>query len=561
LAAKPKYTKPTKAKAPASPRAGGRLTLHVEVLQNGATLVSTWVPTKRSGDLVLTTEPGQPFYLPHYPLPNNRLAFLNFDNGVPTLLVGHKWEGFCTSGGHLLNFGRTEKKLRTVAMHKGDYASIAYDDLRIMVRVALGAPAKRTEPKGTASAWRRSLVHAYFPSIAERRAVVAAVFVAAVVVGGFAFGLAKRPVSTPRGLGDIDPEYALPFVGAAQLKNAPEALQDSLDRSTLVGSVIRYYGAVTAALMGWVGADPRLLPLPSIESWAARHDEARDRRAEKIARQQEVDRLQGLKSGVGILSVPTVVGESMDGSMARVIDKIAIMQEGFATNLELRRKFITEFPKDPVYAYDEYKNPGGARNARTEEFMSKVKVFDRMTNEALMYHEADAAAAAATASQRRMGGAGATPPRPPIGFPEGARFASFALDMDFRLADLKLSQLQASQYGVAVAAKGQPTVKEPLVGEIEPQVIENFIRQHKFQLQLCYELALRRNEGAEGTMEWRWRVDSRGLITDIALVQSSIQDQRMAQCIRQKIATWRFPRPRRGAVEVSYPFEFARSKG
>jgi hypothetical protein len=35
----------------------------------------------------------------------------------------------------------------------------------------------------------------------------------------------------------------------------------------------------------------------------------------------------------------------------------------------------------------------------------------------------------------------------------------------------------------------------------------------------------------------------------------------MEGCIRRKIATWRFPRPRRGAVEVSYPFEFAPSKG
>ena len=112
-----------------------------------------------------------------------------------------------------------------------------------------------------------------------------------------------------------------------------------------------------------------------------------------------------------------------------------------------------------------------------------------------------------------------------------------------------------------MASSSTAVVDAPLHLTFDPNVVESFIRENKYQLQLCYELALRRNEVASGTMEWRWRIDSRGFISDVALLSSGIKDQRMATCIRQKISTWRFPRPRRGSVEVSYPFEFSPAKG
>jgi hypothetical protein len=146
----------------------------------------------------------------------------------------------------------------------------------------------------------------------------------------------------------------------------------------------------------------------------------------------------------------------------------------------------------------------------------------------------------------------------PLGLPDGSKYASFLGDIDFFLADEKLLQLQASEWG---APRKPAKSKEALVGEIDPALIERYIKQNRYQLQLCYELALRRNEAASGTMEWRWRIDSRGVISDVALVASAIKDQSMIQCIQRKISAWSFPRPRRGSVEVSYPFEFSPSKG
>jgi hypothetical protein len=182
-----------------------------------------------------------------------------------------------------------------------------------------------------------------------------------------------------------------------------------------------------------------------------------------------------------------------------------------------------------------------------------------------MYAEADAAARRAQNAQRRIAAAMGKRAQldreddGPIAMPVGAKFASFVGGIDFSLADEKLYHLQASEYGEPKAQHRGP--KEPLVGQIDPNLIESFIKNNRYQLQLCYELALRRNELATGTMEWRWRIDSRGSISDVALVSSSIADQRMVECVKRKISAWRFPRPNRGSIEVSYPFEFAPTKG
>ena len=111
--------------------------------------------------------------------------------------------------------------------------------------------------------------------------------------------------------------------------------------------------------------------------------------------------------------------------------------------------------------------------------------------------------------------------------------------------------MQPSTFGVK-----KEKVKEPLVGELDPKLIEKIVNKNRFELQLCFELALRRNREVSGTMKWQWRLDSRGKISNLTLVSSSITDPVMKNCVRKKIAGWKFPRPRRGSVEITYPFYF-----
>ena len=62
-------------------------------------------------------------------------------------------------------------------------------------------------------------------------------------------------------------------------------------------------------------------------------------------------------------------------------------------------------------------------------------------------------------------------------------------------------------------------------------------------------------------MEWKWQIDTKGQLSQLSLMKSTLDDQELIQCVRQKIATWKFPKPKGGNVVIRYPFEFTKDKG
>jgi len=554
--------------AKSKPRSTKPYAVHVEVLQNGASLARCQRKLSRVSSLALTSAPEGELALPFYPLPNNKLEFFRRDGTGIYLVVDHKWDGFCTSKGELLDIARGDKGRREVAMHPGDYGSIGYDDLRILVKIAPETkkakpkPAKRgREYKG----YGAPLLGLFAPTKDEKRSWGVGAAIATVIIGGFVLGLMKRQHRRPQELEDIAEPYMVSFVAPDHLRHGPEALQGNLDRKKFARSVLGYYRAVTDLMMGWGGFDARLLPPQTVAVYEGLFADARRRAEDATERQELADASLARQKDAGIIRIPAVVGESIDGGMLRVIDKIGIMQQGFGAVLAARRQFIQEFPKDPDYDFEEYRALG-TKDDKAHEYLSKIKPWERSTDEEMMYAEADKFAERAQARRTRLENATkgstalTTSLPPPIGLPIGTRYASFLDGEDKPFSDEKLYKLEGITYG-GPKPSAPVAAKEPAAGEIDPALVERFIKQNRFQLQLCYELALRRDELATGTMEWSWRINDRGQISNVALVSSSINDQKMTQCIKQKISSWRFPRPRRGSIEVRYPFEFAPNKG
>lgn len=551
-------------------RSGGKLYAHVAVLQNGEPLVEATRKLRRHGTISITSGDRGILAIPHYPLPDGTLDLVEMDQGRARLIVDAKWEGFCTSGGELVNLMRNDRGRQEVELGRGDYASIGRDDLRVMVRVDDRPRRRRFDQEEPVRAlgrdWRRSMICHFVPSLEEKRSFAIATFAAMVVVGCFAAGLAMRPRGKPKSIEDIKDEYMIAFVAPEHLESAPETLQTHLDRSHFIRSVLLFYQAFTGLLVGAPRYDADLLLPTSVRLYEEVNAAAADALAAKRRKQEEIDGEQARLKDVAVLSVPSVLGESVSGRMLRTLDKIGIMQQAMALNLEAKRAIAPEFRADDPYDYDNYRDaPTGKKGiSKVPDAIKAIRVWKQSTDEEAMYLEAKDFAAKARLLQTRQlprGDAGSIlEPRnaDPLGLPDGSKYASFLSNIDFFLADEKLLQLQASEWG---APKKPAKSKEALVGEIDPSLIERYIKQNRYQLQLCYELALRRNEAASGTMEWRWRIDSRGVISDVALVASAIKDQSMIQCIQRKISAWRFPRPRRGSVEVSYPFEFSPSKG
>ena len=119
-------------------------------------------------------------------------------------------------------------------------------------------------------------------------------------------------------------------------------------------------------------------------------------------------------------------------------------------------------------------------------------------------------------------------------------------------SEANFKKIQAVEFEGQLAKK----VQEPLIGQINQVYIEKAIKKNRFQLNLCYELALRRNQKLRGVMHWVWRVNTLGKVSEISLVKSSLRDRQMINCIRRKVASWHFPRPKKGSIKISHSFEF-----
>lgn len=523
----------------------------VEVLQNGEILASSsfrWgIPRRVSMGAGFWHR----LHLPFYPLTRSMEVIAITRRGV-RLLADQSWDGFASRKGTIHHWKERSPDADPLVLERGDYASLHRNDLRVLVKIAEAPAAENTplskEYRG-GGFWRL-----FWGQREERRTLALGVLCAAIVFAGIVGGLLRRHPESPRTLKDLDTSYSLAFIHPKHLETLPEALHGSLDRRRPVEQAFDFYAGFYSLLIGNDGNFSFLYP-QSVSTYKIARLAQKSELAQRTRLQTRLDAMAQEDKASGILVIPAVKGESLAGQVLRVLDKTAILHDNYQETLTRRRKTTTAFQADPGYDFSEYKHlvPKG----KGAEEIAKIRVFSQLTDEEAMYKEASDLAVRANREQRRIREQrqAFTPltqeSSDPIGMPGGTRFASFLTPEDTSLLNVKLDGLRVSRFG-----EKKPEVKEPLVGELDPKLIERIISKNRFQLQLCFELALRRNEAVNGTMKWQWRLDSRGRISDLTLLSTSIHDPQMKNCIRKKIAGWKFPRPRRGSVEITYPFHF-----
>ena len=545
------------------------LYVHVAILQNGAALTEVTQKVRQNKKITLSSDHESKFAIPHYPLPNGKLDLLEMQKTSCRLNVESNWDGIYSSKGITLTFNSLESPRRELELFNGDYASFTRDDLRILVRVDSTREQKfsraRLPPHSLRKEWRNPFFRHFFGTREDLVSLGIACFAAIILVGSLCLGLASRNTNRPKSIDEIKDRYMVSFVAPQNIETAPEILQSNLDRRFFLRSIIKYYQSFARLISGDDHFDRKMLMSSSISMFEKQRRESQLALDSKTKVQREIDASQASLKDTATLSIPSVLGSSNASTILRVLDKIYIMHQASRLNLAAKRKITAEFNEDDPYDYDNYRNIAQNRNKpKVPEAIKQIHVWGKTDAEQAMYRQAESLAQLAQAKQynhhiNMTKTEDLTPANSaPIELPAGTKEMSFLDDFDFFLADERIEQIHGVAWGIPKSLKKQ---KEALTGEIEPNLIESYIKQNRYQLQLCYELALRRNEAASGIMEWRWRIDSRGLISEISLVASAIKDQGMIQCIQRKIATWRFPRPRFGSVEVSYPFDFIPSKG
>lgn len=94
-------------------------------------------------------------------------------------------------------------------------------------------------------------------------------------------------------------------------------------------------------------------------------------------------------------------------------------------------------------------------------------------------------------------------------------------------------------------------------GALDKQIVHGYIVNWMPQIMHCHALAMGRRPGLAGTVRVRWVIVPTGQTTDVSVVESTVGDQIMEECMVGKISTWVFPSVKGGApVIVTYPFTF-----
>ena len=543
-------------------RQSRKLWLHAQILQNGYPVAKCRKLISGRDSIVLSNSRRGDLRIPMYS-ENLHATVIEIRGGNARFVLELPWEGRVSSRGLVNDIDRSTAKEDSLDLENGDFCSVAHEDLRLLVQVT-DRPHLQVPEKAIArvKGYREGVI----PLLIEDRSVAAAVGVgvlaSTILTGAFSLGLLNRPPQAKLRFEQLAPEYVLPFVDPEHFRLAPEALQERLETQRYLPSVLRYYLSTAELLTGIIVQDPSPLMTSSVERFTRAHQE-RGQAIQKL-REEDLGRsmASAAKGNQARLMVPTILGESVQESLGRVISKVTDFHNSLNERLAMRRSITVAFEKDPDYDFQEYKKPPKV-NEQAKAALQKIRVWNAPTEEETIYLEGKnlaikAARASRAYNQALAARAKADQLESPIFLASDTPIFSVVAPQKGMDTHSKWHLVQAGDYHKPEQMK---KVHEPTTGEIEPHLVERAIKKNQFDLQLCFETALRRNQATTGTMEWKWRIDTRGTIEDLELVRSTIKDPKMIRCVRQKISSWQLPRPRRGSVEVVYPFEFKPARG
>jgi len=76
-------------------------------------------------------------------------------------------------------------------------------------------------------------------------------------------------------------------------------------------------------------------------------------------------------------------------------------------------------------------------------------------------------------------------------------------------------------------------------------------------IRACYEGGLAKNPKlAGGKVVMHWTITQEGNVGGVGVEQDTFGDGEVAACITRLVATWRFPAPTGGSIDIAFPFVF-----
>ncbi|MFU8802385.1 MAG: TonB family protein [Bradymonadaceae bacterium] len=94
-------------------------------------------------------------------------------------------------------------------------------------------------------------------------------------------------------------------------------------------------------------------------------------------------------------------------------------------------------------------------------------------------------------------------------------------------------------------------------GGLDREIIQRVVRQHRREIQYCYEQELQRHRELAGRVTIRFTVAATGSVISATVSDSSMNSPNLDRCMTDRIRRWVFPEPTGGGIViVNYPFNF-----
>jgi len=530
--------------------------LFAQVVKNGAVHADARIPLRSRRELSVSQKSG-PLRVEHISIPAD-VPLGRIDRGR-FILNPEQWIGFSSSKG-TVNEYHAKSPRNECEMFPGDFASLQHADFSVVIK--LGAPPKRERVKlKLDSQYAPKPFSLLIQSVAEGRAFIGAALLASALVSAFVLSILKFNKPVPKELEDLQEQYSLRFIDPDHLRLTPESLQSNYSSADFVPAITKYYRALAAMLLGQDYTHIYLQPKNSVEF----HKKAIETWAQDLNKvleaQREVESEIESRPSWSLPMVPVVHENSMTLGASRIMGLLGKHHRALESNLELRRRTSVEYRnEDTTYSDSDYRGAQGGKKA--QEALSKIHVLAPAGPEELMYRRAEDLSIQAHFQQLKNADSRSVKAEKRGGtllikMPKNFEFASITNMINWR-GDRRFAQLMGAELGKEKGVE-KPTFR--ITGTLPSNLIEAEINKKKYELQLCYELALRRNHNASGSLEWSWVIDKRGKPQEINLLADTIKDREMIACIRRKLSQWSFPRPENGSVKVRFPFQFKPAKG
>lgn len=526
----------------------------ISVLQNGREVASSCFLYGKKHTVRLSNHKKNALYIPQYPLADD-LEILKSSKKSTQLVTSSLLKGFIVKDIDQYNIEKIVDK-KILNLRPKDMVSLYINDLQILIKIDKQKIEKSVISKKYKS---YSLIDFWLGDTYVKKSLAIAIFSVIIMYGGFIMGLLYKPDTRPKSFSDLKPEYIIPFIGQSHIETLPEAVQKHIKREAPLEQVLEHYTSLTKLLMGFNIKPPKWIFPSTVSTYNTLYKNQLTQAENIILDNYELRKNLDLAPSSGTISIPLVKSESYEQKILRSMDTLKKYQISLSKNLEHRYKLINDPSLQNSYDFLQYKNI--PTNSAAE--ILAARTFDPSKGEKDMYLEYKTLANKAKSEQQKI----EKLRNPlieanwdniePLFIDPKITSASFELEGFFSDLDKKYIVISASTFDPYKNIK----VKEPVVGTINPNRIRSAVQSRQYQIQLCYENALRKDLNLKGSMEWEWILDTLGKISEISLVESSIFDKEMIHCIKSKIARWRLPKPKNGSVRIRFPFSFTKGKG